>query len=382
VTVAACDKNDAPFEDDAQGGNGIGETGGSGGSSASANGGTGNIMIVQGGAAGTGGSAGTGGGQACATETLGADVGPVNMFVMFDSSGSMNDDDKWPSATTAFTSFFQDPATAGLRVAFRFFGSNQPTFGCNNRECSIDACAAPLVDIATLTAESAPSDAHEAALVNLMQTSSAVGGFGTPIFPALGGAVKWAREYAAANPNENAVVLFVTDGEPNGCNQDIGEIAALAADGWDQSRVRTYAIGLEGSNESQLDQIATAGNTEHGYFIGAGASAGQDLLKALNEIRASEIRCDVAIPPATTGERIDFNRVNVKYTPSAGGDAVAFGKVPAAADCANLEGWYYDDPSAPTRIVLCQSACERVNADSGAELSIVLGCQSEPAVPR
>lgn len=381
VSVTACGGNDASSDDDVgKGGNGIGQTGGSGGSSASANGGTGNIMIVQGGSAGTGGSSGVGGGETCATETLGADVGPVNMFVMFDSSGSMNEDDKWPSATTAFTSFFQDPETAGLRVAFRFFGSNQPTFGCNNDECSIDACADPLIDIATLTGESAPADAHEAALVTLMQTSRAVGGFGTPIFPALGGAVKWASDYAAANPNENAVVLFVTDGEPNGCNQDIGDIAALAADGWDQSNVRTYAIGLQGSNESQLDQIATAGNTEHGYFIGAGASAGQDLLNALNEIRASEIRCDVAIPASTTGERIDFNRVNVNYTPSAG-EVVPFGKVPSATDCANLEGWYYDDPSAPTRIVLCESACQRVNTDSGAELSIVLGCQSEPAVP-
>lgn len=382
ITVTACGGNNESAEDAGQAGKGIGETGGSGGSSASANGGTGNIMIVQGGSAGTGGSAGVAGGQACATETLGADVGPVNMFVMFDSSGSMNDDDKWPSATSAFTSFFQDPSTAGLRVAFRFFGSNQPTQGCNNRECSIDACADPLIDIATLAAESGTSDAHEAALVNLMQTSRPVTGLGTPIYPALGGAVKWASEYAASNPNENAVVLFVTDGEPNGCNQDIGDIAALAADGWDLSKVRTYAIGLEGSNESQLDQIATAGNTEHGYFIGAGATAGQDLLNALNEIRASEIRCDVAIPASTTGERIDFNRVNVNYTPSAGGDAVAFGKVPTAADCANLEGWHYDDPSAPTRVVLCESACERVNADSGAELSIVLGCQSEPAVPR
>jgi hypothetical protein len=380
-TVACGGNNEASNDDTGKGGSGIGHTGGSGGSSAAANGGTGNIMIVQGGSAGTGGTSGIGGGQACATETLGADVGPVNMFVMFDSSGSMNEDDKWPSATSAFSSFFQDPATAGLRVAFRFFGSNQPTRGCNNQECSIDACADPLIDIATLTAESAPSDTHESALVNLMQTSSAVGGFGTPIYPALGGAVKWASEYAAANPNENAVILFVTDGEPNGCNQDIGDIAALAADGWDLSKVRTYAIGLEGSNESQLEQIATAGNTEHGYFIGAGATAGQDLLNALNEIRASAIRCDVAIPASTTGERIDFNRVNVNYTPSAG-EAVAFGKVPTAADCSSLEGWHYDDPSAPTRIVLCQSACERVNADSGAELSIVLGCQSEPAVPR
>ena len=372
------------------------ENGGSGGSASAETGGTetggtetggtGNVMILTGGSSGLGGGASGGsagaGVETCASETLGADVGPVDMFVMFDSSGSMNENGKWTSATAAFTSFFRAPSTAGLGVAFRFFGSNQPTAGCNDRACSIDACADPLIDIATLTAASAPADVHENALVELMRTSRAVGGFGTPIYPALGGAVKWASEHAAANPESNAAVLFVTDGEPNGCNQDIRAIAALAAAGWTESGVRTYAIGLEGSNEAQLDQIAAAGNTEHGYFIGAGASAEQDLLAALNEIRKSEIRCDVEIPAPTNGEPVDFNRVNVDYTPGQGGEAVSIGRVANAAACADLEAWHYDDASAPKRIVLCQAACNRVNTDANAELSVVLGCLSEPAIPR
>jgi len=351
-------------------------SGGSSGSSGSANAGTGNIMIDTGNM--DAGTAGTGGGEACATDTLSAEVGPVNMFVMFDASGSMNENGKWPAATAAFASFFQDPASADLRIAFRFFGSNEPTVGCNNTACSIDACADPLVDIAPLTAASGAADPHETALVNLMQRSRAVGGFGTPIYPALGGAVKWASEHSAANPGENSVVLFVTDGEPNGCTEDIGAISALAADGWDQSGVRTYAIGLEGSNESQLDLIATAGNTTHGYFIGAGAAAEQDLLKALNEIRHNQIRCDIEIPAASSGP-IDFGKVNVSYTPNSGDEAVSFGKVASADQCADLDGWHYDDPSAPKRIVLCSAACERVNAEPNAELSIELGCESRVA---
>ena len=371
ATVSACGGND-------DSGGGLGGDGGKG-SGASANGGGGNVIITSG-TGGASGAAGTGvaGGDACATDTLGADVGPVNMFVMFDSSASMNDDNKWPSATAAFTSFFQDPETAGLRLAFRFFGSDTPTEGCNDTDCSIDACADPLIDIAGLTAASAPGDAHEAALVNLLTTSTAVGGFGTPIYPALGGAVQWASDYAEANPEENAVVIFVTDGEPNGCNEDIGAIASLASDGWNDHGVRTYAIGLEGSNEAQLDQIAVAGNTTQGYFIGAGASAQSELLAALNEIRGNEIRCDIAIPPSNSGMPIDFNRVNVNYTPSGGGAVVPFGKVPNADACMDLDGWYYDNASAPTRIILCDAACEQVNADSGAQLSIVLGCVSEP----
>jgi hypothetical protein len=382
LSAPACGGNDA-FEHDP--GHAAGALGGSGGSASSETGGAGGFMIVMGGSTGNGsagGNAGTVGVEACAAETLGAAVGPVNMFVMFDSSGSMNENGKWASAAAAFTSFFRAPSTAGLGVAFRFFGSNQPTAGCNDRECSIDACADPLIDIATLTAQPAPADVHENALVELMRSSRAVGGFGTPIYPALGGAVQWASEYAAENPDSNTAVLFVTDGEPNGCNQDIGAIAALAAAGWTQSSVRTYAVGLEGSNEAQLDRIAAAGNTEHGYFIGAGASAEQDLLAALNEIRKSEIRCDLDIPAPTNGKPLDFGRVNVDYTPAPGAEPVSIGRVANAAECAGLEAWHYDDESAPTRIVLCETACNRVNADSNAELSVVLGCLSEPVVPR
>jgi hypothetical protein len=75
---------------------------------------------------------------------------------------------------------------------------------------------------------------------------------------------------------------------------------------------------------------------------------------------------------------IDYARVNVNYTPGGGGAVVPFGKVADADACMDLEGWYYDDPSTPTRIILCDAACEQVNADSGAQLSIVLGCLSEP----
>jgi len=365
------------------GSSGLGGSAGSsglGGSSGSANAGTGNVMIDVGGMGSAPGTGGTSGGEACATETLGAEVGPVNMFVMFDASGSMNENGKWAAATSAFASFFRDAASADLRIAFRFFGSNEPTVGCNNTQCSIDACADPLIAIAPLTAASGAADPHETALVNLMQQSRAVGGFGTPIYPALGGAVQWASEHSAANPGETSVVLFVTDGEPNGCNQDIGAISALAADGWDESGVRTYAIGLEGSNESQLDTIATAGNTTQGYFIGAGAAAEQELLEALNEIRQNQISCDVEIPASSSGP-IDFGKVNVSYA-SDSHSTVSFGKVAGAEQCGDLDGWHYDDPNAPKRIVLCSAACERVNADPSAELSIELGCESRVPDPR
>lgn len=71
---------------------------------------------------------------------------------------------------------------------------------------------------------------------------------GTPIHPALDGALRWARSYAPMHTDQNTVVVFLTDGEPNGCNEDFKDISALAATALMSSGVTTYAIGLKGSN--------------------------------------------------------------------------------------------------------------------------------------
>ena len=49
-----------------------------------------------------------------------------------------------------------------------------------------------------------------------------------------------------------------------------------------------------------------------------------------------------------------------------------------ASACGDDQGWYYDDPSAPTKIVLCNATCDLINADPTAEIDIVLGCMTIP----
>ena len=73
---------------------------------------------------------------------------------------------------------------------------------------------------------------------------------GTPMSAALEGAVLWGQAQLDATPGENVVIVFVTDGEPTECNQDIGVIAALAADGAAAMRAtqRTLFKGLSETN--------------------------------------------------------------------------------------------------------------------------------------
>jgi hypothetical protein len=379
------------------------ETGGSTGT-----GGTGSVPIV----VGVGGSAG----QAPVTEDASCGVGmatanlkPVNMLVMFDRSSSMLDctdgttgdepcatQTRWQSATSALNTFFQSPEADGLGVALRFFPHDVPAAGCFGAEggaCNATACSEALVDMDRLTAGPAPTDSHEQALLDAVASSTpirAVSGVntgGTPISAALEGGHLFTTAHQAAHPDERTVLVFVTDGKPNGCDQDFADISKIASDALASSGVPTYVIGLTdsmggGVNQDDMNDLADAGGTTQAFFVSDSATAATDLLDTLNAIRGDAIACDFPLPSSTTsGMTIDPTLINVSYT-SANGGETELGLVASAADCASEQAWYYDDPAAPMRIILCPSACETVTSDSSAAIRILAGCQPRIVVPK
>jgi hypothetical protein len=86
------------------------------------------------------------------------------------------------------------------------------------------------------------------------------------------------------------------------------------------------------------------------------------------------IPCLFAIPDPPAGMSFDRNRVNVVYTP--GGTSPPGETLPRGNDCSSGAGWMYDDPTAPTQIVLCPDQCMRVEADTTGNVQIELGCQT------
>jgi hypothetical protein len=303
----------------------------------------------------------------CATGTTTGALVPIDLLLMVDKSGSMADQGKWAAVSTALDAFFTDPASAGLRVALRFF----PDSGCDGVSCSTYACAKPLVDLAPLTLASAPADVQEQRLLDAVASRSPGGD--TPMYAALGGAETWAIAHAGAQPGEKATVVLVTDGEPNGCDDDIGQIASLAASARIAHGVPTYAVGLAGSNVDQMNQIADAGGTKTAYFIGSG-DVGAQLLGALKQIQGQQIACDLAIPAAASS-KVDPHAVNVVYVPGDGSAPLTIGEVEGASFCAH-GGWYPNDAANPTEVLLCPSTCAAVGTDVGAKVEIVLGCKS------
>jgi hypothetical protein len=370
---------------------------GSGGTSGTGAGGTGLVIIDAGSDAPDDGALNPD--AACASDSATASLVPVSMFVMFDRSGSMvqNMSTRWANATAALTAFFQDPGAADLAVALRFFPHDQPAVGCTNNGmtgCVAADCAQPLVPLMAdpmvalpkLTADPAPTDALEQQLLDAitaaLPTSNQAGG--TPTSAALEGALSWASSYQALHPRpeQQTVVVFVTDGKPNGCDTNTTAIAAIAANALATSMVKTYVVGLTDVPQDLafLQDLAVAGGTDTAFIVQDGATAAMNLVTTLKAIQGMSLDCSFPFPAPTDGGMANPAKINVNYTPSApaGSAAVPFYRVDNEAACGTDAGWYYDNPMAPTTITLCPSSCEQVKADTNAKLDIQIGCDSRP----
>jgi len=93
--------------------------------------------------------------------------------------------------------------------------------------------------------------------------------------------------------------------------------------------------------------------------------------------RTSRIECSVAIPTPPDGMTLDPGRVNVVIR-GAGGPTY-LPRVTGEGACDSRGGWYYDDPAAPTQVLLCPASCDFARAELGPEgtgIDVQLGCAS------
>jgi hypothetical protein len=217
----------------------------------------------------------------------------------------------------------------------------------------------------------------------------------TPTRPALRGAIAHGREWAAAHAGHSVVVVLATDGVPTDCTGGRGvfgidspsalaDVIATATEGFTpavagSASVQTLVVGVfaqtETTAQSQLDQIAKAGGSEHAYVINAGGNVQQDFLLALNQIRAAHVGCEFQIPQPKGGSTLDFSLVNVQLTEPMLSQLyfVEPDKCTGAAD-----EWHYDvAPSAtatPAKIVACPKTCDMLKATANPKVEVQLGC--------
>jgi hypothetical protein len=164
--------------------------------------------------------------------------------------------------------------------------------------------------------------------------------------------------------------------------------------------VVTFTVGVAGVSEdgfALLDPIAAARGSNRTPDVAGSESCNRSttgaagLLGALDAIRdritAAEtvpetitstesvtLPCEWTLPETPPGEVLDPALVNVSIIDTT---TIPTLYVPSAGDCALAPGpgWYYDDPVAPTKIVVCPVTCDRLSTLPRASVEVLLGCQ-------
>ncbi|HEX2679260.1 MAG TPA: vWA domain-containing protein [Polyangiales bacterium] len=312
---------------------------------------------------------------------------PVALYLMVDNSGSMSEwvasagKSRWEVVVDGITAFVNDPKSANIDVALGYF----PGKGV---DCDGSDYAVPTVPIGRLPMQ-AP------AIISSLGSTNHYGG-DTPTEGALRGLSKFCSDFQAAHADEKCVAVLITDGDPNGCDMNLANLEAIAADARTKNGVLTYAVGMEGASFAFLDDLAVAGGTDcsNGGAHKACDASGTQFQTSIESIRDHVVTqvthtevhqevqqvplpCTWQVPAPLAGQTLDPNKINVQLTAAAGAMPTSLGRVDSESACgSHADAWYYDDPKQPTQILACPATCDAVKAAANGRIDVLLGCQT------
>lgn len=219
---------------------------------------------------------------------------------------------------------------------------------------------------------------------------------GTPLESTIKGQAALMRAFAPAAPLESGgtrVMVLMTDGVPNGSSTKQAVADAVTAARNATPALTTFVVGIGDPSadestvydEKFLSALAVAGGGApagcnpawdgenpngtapcHLQVTPGTKSAAQiraEIAAAIDAVAASAQSCELSLTETAT---IDPTRVNVVYRTSQGAES----QVPADAS----NGWTYDDPSRPTKVILHGTSCDALKADPNGSVQIVIGC--------
>jgi hypothetical protein len=302
----------------------------------------------------------------CAGLAYEAEGGPLDIYIMFDQSGSMLNDvgglTRLQAVQQATAQFLRDPQSSGIGVGIGYFGV-QPI---GQVSCDPNVYRSPNVPI------------HDGSRTGdrLVERAAC-----RPARPHLRGTVRRVlvcpgisppepgprRGHPARHRRQAEAPVSCSNG---GCCPTLDEATSVVSDCLKgNAGVPTYVLGV-GPNLDNLSRIAQSGGTRAAYLVGD-QNVAANVLNALNSIRgAAKIPCNLEIPRPASGAALDYGQVNVLLAPTQCAYSPVF-HVQTAADCGADGGWYYDNPAAPGFVALCPSTCDLARAGSaGLKFSI------------
>jgi hypothetical protein len=319
--------------------------------------------------------------DACAGDFFDGQQKPLDMFIMYDQSGSMNQNNRWQQVGDAVRAFVDAPQSAGIGVGIAYFPLTPPpcTMQSDTCLCIPFLPCVPLGGGSCAAADYARPDVPIEPLPPVAQKiKDSLGrhapGGGTPTLPALEGAVQYTTHWAQTHPDHKTIIVLATDGAPNDCNSTVPAVSNIAAAAYGANpSIQTFVIGV--GNTGNLNAIAQAGGTTQAYVVDA-QNATQAFLDAMNQIRGISLACDYAIP-LPQGRPPNFSQVNFYFTPTGQPETIIY-KVADQSQCDPVNGgWFYDNPTNPTQIRACPASCELLKGGGGA-VRIEVGCDSIP----
>jgi hypothetical protein len=336
----------------------------------------------------------------CATATAAATRQPVYMLFVLDGSGSMREDNKWTAVVPALDAIFDDiqgQNDKSLGVGLIGFADS------NDGSCTgglFNTCTGPYpskTDVPIAFVDKAQHDKLRARIDAAMPSG------GTPTQAALTGAFGAIEPFVATGDLQTGgkkVVVLMTDGVPTGGATEQNACIAAAktelALPAPKGSITTFAVGIgvfPSTSKTTYDPafmgaLAAAGGAApagcnpaenadvskvcHFQVTPNGKTAAQitqDFIKAINQIRGQVLSCEFALDKAP-GAKADPAKVNVVFVDKNGVSH------PLYQDPVN--GWTYDNPTTPTKVILHGQGCADVKADPQGKVDIVLGCVTNP----
>lgn len=328
------------------------------------------LMLPQ---AGLGQGGGSGSPETCKAEFAKAELQPVYLAFAFDVSGSMGKLDephhdpelKWKPVVRATKAFFADTGSTGIRASLTFFPAEDD-------RCELDPYLEPDVPMTSL-----PSPAFADAIDAITPEDEDDWRGGTPTMAVLKGTYEFIEASAAKDPTAKYAVVLVSDGYPQGCDDEEDDIEAVAeVVGERAGSFPTYVVGVANppggpDTVSNLTRLAVAGGTTSAFLIATGdpERTAETFSQAVDAIRGLARSCVAPIPENPGGVPLDPTRVNVTL-----GSAPSTTVLGYDAECAAGQAWRFDDPTNPTAIVLCEATCEDVQREPALALNVEFGC--------
>ena len=172
-------------------------------------------------------------------------VEPLAIYIMVDQSFSMVP--LWFGAITGINNFVSDTRSEGLDVALNFF---PPLLG------DLGACDGTGYDQPHVPIGRLPQQTTQ--ITSTLNGLPLPVGIGTPTEGGLRGGIKFCQDFEAQNPGEECILVFVTDGSPNGCDENQDNLVNIVSQGA-ANGVMTFGVGLLGADFNLLNRIAMAG---------------------------------------------------------------------------------------------------------------------------